>query len=153
MGEDVVSLSYERALSARARYRAAHRVDELPMPPHGSGEDTVTDAAVGTGANETDVRTDTALQWSKSIVPDRDLRAASVTIRVSRAECARLRERAAEAGLTISAYLRSCALEAEVLRAEVKKTLAEMKKTAETPSPVAQARKPWLGWIARSFKQ
>ncbi len=57
-----------------------------------------------------------------------------MTIRLSKAECARLRERAAEAGLTVSAYLRSCALEAEALRAEVKQALAELKAGAKPPS-------------------
>ncbi len=149
LGEDVASLSYERALRARARYRAAHRADGLPMPPDGSGTDAGTEAATGTDTAETNVRAEAAPEWSKSIAPDRDLRAASVTIRLSKIECARLRERAAEAGLTISAYLRSCALEAETLRAEVKRTLAELKTAAETPSPAAQARKPWFGWIGR----
>ena len=45
---------------------------------------------------------------------ERELRTASVTIRLSTAECARLHQRAAEAGLTVSAYLRSCMLEAEL---------------------------------------
>ena len=50
---------------------------------------------------------------------NRNLKSASITIRLSKAECAQLRRRAAEAGLTVSAYLRSCTFEAESLRAEV----------------------------------
>src|ERR1700677_3463737 len=50
---------------------------------------------------------------------------------LSRAECARLHQRAAEAGLTVSAYLRSCMVEAEALRAQVKQALAELKERAE----------------------
>ncbi len=54
-------------------------------------------------------------------------RTASITIRLSEAECAQLRQRAAESGLTVSAYLRSCTLEVESLRAQVKDTLAQLR--------------------------
>jgi predicted DNA binding CopG/RHH family protein len=57
----------------------------------------------------------------------RNLKSASITIRLSEAESAQLRKRAAEAGLTISAYLRSCTFEAESLRALVKDTLAQLR--------------------------
>jgi hypothetical protein len=46
-----------------------------------------------------------------------------------------LRQRAAEAGLTISAYLRSCAFEVETLRAQVKQTIAEMRHAEPAPQP------------------
>ena len=46
---------------------------------------------------------------------------------MSEVESAQLRQRAAEAGLTISAYLRSCTFEAESLRAQVKETLAQLR--------------------------
>jgi hypothetical protein len=77
-----------------------------------------------------------------SIATDRDLRSASVTIRMSKAECARLHRRAAEAGLTVSAYLRSCALEAESLRAEVKQTLAELKAASNGTSHPIGSKPP-----------
>jgi predicted DNA binding CopG/RHH family protein len=54
-------------------------------------------------------------------------RPASVTIRLSAAECAQLKQRAAEAGLTLSAYVRSCTFEAEALRAQVKQALGELR--------------------------
>jgi hypothetical protein len=57
----------------------------------------------------------------------RDLKCASITIRLSEAECAQLRQRAAEAGLTVSAYLRSCTFEAESLRALVRETMAQLR--------------------------
>ena len=60
-------------------------------------------------------------------------RTASITIRLSEAECAQLRQRAAESGLTVSAYLRSCTLEVESLRAQVKDTLAQLR----APKPTA----------------
>ena len=62
-----------------------------------------------------------------AVALDRDLRSASVTIRLSKAESAKLHQRAGESGLTVSAYLRACALEAETLRAQVKQALAELK--------------------------
>lgn len=61
----------------------------------------------------------------------RRLKTASITIRLSEPECAQVRERAAEAGLTVSAYLRSCALEVESLRSRVKETLAQLRTSPE----------------------
>ncbi len=52
-------------------------------------------------------------------------RKASVTIRMTHAESEQLHERASAAGLTTSAYLRSCVFEAEALRTQVKEALAE----------------------------
>jgi hypothetical protein len=51
-------------------------------------------------------------------------RAASLSIRVSAKEQALIKARAAEAGLTVSAYLRQCALEVELLRAQLQQALA-----------------------------
>lgn len=67
----------------------------------------------------------------------RNLKAASVTIRLSKEECEQLHRRAAEAGLTVSAYLRSCTFEAESLRAMVKDTLAELRSVKNERQPVA----------------
>ncbi len=125
-GEDVATLSYEQALRTHARYRALDRdarVDGLPAPQDGvgSGADAAIDSAAADGEST----------WQPAAAQDRVLRSASVTIRLSKAECARLHRRAAEAGLTVSAYLRSCALEAETLRAQVKQALAEIKAGAE----------------------
>ena len=135
LGEDVATLSYERALRTHARYRPADRrvdresdrFDELPAPPVGAGVDDGAVAAIGTNAADAADTASAATPLPTGVATDRDLRSASVTIRMNKAECARLRERAAEAGLTVSAYLRSCALEAEALRAEVKQALAELK--------------------------
>ncbi len=131
LGEDVVSLSYEQALRARARYRSAYRSDGSPMPQRGLGLDAGADAAVE------GVAADAVPAWRPEAAPERDLRSASVTVRLSKAECERLHRRAAEAGLTVSAYLRSCALEAETLRSQVKQALAELKAGSE---PLRQAQ-------------
>jgi hypothetical protein len=96
---------------------------------------------------------------------------------MSKAECARLHRRAAEAGLTVSAYLRSCVLEADALRAQVKQALAELKAGSNgtvvskgTSHPSGKAAPPtrdpgseqankemawrkFFGWIARLTKR
>jgi hypothetical protein len=73
----------------------------------------------------------------------RDLKRTSITVRLTEAECAQLRARAAESGLTISAYLRSCTVEIESLRAQVKVALAEMKSAAARENrPVALRPSP-----------
>ena len=150
LGEDVVTLSYERALNAHARYRPADSSDwSVPQPRQ-------TEAA---GAQEAAARP--ATQVDEGLTPlagdlpqvanDRDLRSVSVTIRLSKGECTRLHRRAAEAGVTISAYMRSCTFEAEALRAQVKEALAELKAAASKEKPVAPAkeRRSWFGWLAR----
>ena len=113
LGDDVVTLSYEHALRAHARYQPADRRDWLPR---------------------TAARVDESLATQPDRVSqdafDGDLRTASVTVRLSKAECASLHRRAAEAGLTVSAYLRSCTIEAEALRAQVKEALADLRSTA-----------------------
>jgi hypothetical protein len=57
---------------------------------------------------------------------------------MSTAECAQLRQCAAEAGLTVSAYLRSCTFEVEALRAQVKDALAEL-RSAPTPAQTPES--------------
>jgi hypothetical protein len=59
--------------------------------------------------------------------PEPSKRSASVTLRLSRAECMQLKQRAAEAGLTVSAYIRSCTFEAEALRAQVKQAVQQLR--------------------------
>jgi hypothetical protein len=74
-----------------------------------------------------DAAPESATDRDKPFGLDRNLKSASITIRLSQAECVQLRRRAAEAGLTVSAYLRSCTFETEALRALVKDTLAKMR--------------------------
>jgi len=75
-------------------------------------------------------------------------RATIVTLRLSHAESAQLHERAAEAGLTVSAYLRSCVFEAEALRAQVREALAQFRSAASqdlkvTPAPAQPPSPTW----------
>ena len=123
LGEDVATLSYERALRAHARYKPANRPDWLSMraKQNDPGGRLESRALVRKEAGDALATQDVSL--------DRHLRTSSVTIRLNNAECARVHQLAAEAGLTVSAYLRSCTFEAEALRAQVKAALVELKET------------------------
>ena len=57
-----------------------------------------------------------------------------VSIRLSALESEQLRERAAESGISVSAYMRSCVLEAEHLRSQVKQALAELRTLHPLPT-------------------
>ncbi len=124
LAEDVATLSYEKALWAHARYRAPELSDEsLAQPVAGAGSRNV-------AAERDACRTTAGVGVDPGIeagAEDRNLKCASITIRMSKAECEQLRKRAAEAGLTVSAYLRSCTFEAEQLRALVKDTLVQLR--------------------------
>jgi hypothetical protein len=63
-----------------------------------------------------------------------------VSIRLNAVESQQLRQRAAESGISVSAYMRSCVLEAEHLRAQVKQALAELRAS----HPLATASAPRL---------
>lgn len=83
-------------------------------------------------------------------------KAASVTVRFSALEATQLRLRAAEAGLTVSAYLRSCAFEIESLRAQVKSALAEIRLAPVAPQATQDEhqpvrRTPWLQLVTKLF--
>jgi hypothetical protein len=115
--------------------------------------------AQGTDASQASVINDLdGARWNGTIAGEggastyRSLRKASVTIRLSDAESKRLRQRATEAGLTVSAYVRSCALEVDALRVQVKQALAEIRTTADKVSATAPARRPWLEWMGRIRK-
>ena len=84
-------------------------------------------------------------------------RAIIVTLRLSHAESAKLHERAAEAGLTVSAYIRSCVFEVEALRTQVREALAQLRSAAcheqqDKRDPVAPASPTWRSRLFRSGK-
>ena len=153
LGDDVVTLSYENALRAHSRYRTGIRGgwgSEAGLEPGDAGK--LPAAAV----KERETFTPAAGVSAKPATNDRDLRSASVTVRLSAAESERLRVRAAETGLTVSAYLRSCTFEVEALRAQVKNALAELKATAQKEqAPLAEHRGLWglLGWFASLLRR
>jgi len=157
--DDVATLSYERALRAHARYRSDHPSDRSLTQPFDPGPIYSDEAFSDDASPAAPAVTQQAIASSSALAEpwaihgpatalDRNLKSASITIRLSKAECAQLHKRAAEAGLTVSAYLRSCTFEAESLRALVKDTLAQLrpdpkrKQTASTP-------RSWLGWLLR----
>ncbi len=116
--DDIATFSYEPALRAQTQYGsdpvAAGPVTALPAAPRplqGDGESHEPPAP-------------------KFQPAEKPLKKASITIRLSESECAQIRQRAAEAGLTVSAYLRSCTLEVESLRTQVKDALAHLRNTA-----------------------
>ncbi len=157
---DVVTLSYEHALRDHARYKPSNpggwpfvqaappRVGET-VEQRGPVWDARMEVASATPAWKAGEPAPTTPSLSTGGGQSR--KCASVTIRMSEAERAQLHQRAAEAGLTVSAYLRSCTFEAEALRDEVKETLARLRATtsAEKPSTPASTRRSRLGWFVR----
>ncbi|HUB53367.1 MAG TPA: hypothetical protein VL986_14525 [Terracidiphilus sp.] len=122
--DDVLTLSYESALKAHSRYRPAAEPSPEPKPvaPVQNAVSTQ-EHSCGAGAR--------ALNQSPNLPGD--LKTASITIRMSHSECAQLKQRAAEAGMTVSAYMRSCTFEAETLRGQVKEALAQLRAAATPP--------------------
>jgi predicted DNA binding CopG/RHH family protein len=108
LAEDVTSISYEQALRSHAR-AGTRNVENLPPSMESENAQTEPEAKAP------------------------QLKKASITIRLSEPECAQLRRRASEAGMTVSAYMRSCTFEVESLRAQVKQTLAEIRSRAPNP--------------------
>ena len=135
LADDVATISYENALKTQARQTSAPpteaRTSEESVgkgvmqgldPRHASGNDWGPDAS-----SDAPVKRAAVSAPVPRPLPEQGLKSASITIRMSEAECAQLRQRAAEAGLTVSAYLRSCAFEMESLRAQVKETVAQLR--------------------------
>jgi predicted DNA binding CopG/RHH family protein len=155
LADDVATLSYEQALRTHVRYKPSapnHGIASHPTGAKTCGacgarrDNPATESGVESNAHET--------EWDDA--PDTDARlhaarnadakkCASITIRMSKSECEQLKRRAAEAGLTISAYLRSCTFEADALRAEVKKTLADLRKPAAIEK--SEPRHTCLEWL------
>jgi hypothetical protein len=141
LADDIATLSYEHALRAHARYRAADPSDSWPAQETGP--------APGHEADAPHPAAEAAPSQIRFTAQDRNLKLASITIRLSKSECAQLHQRAAEAGLTVSAYLRSCTFEAESLRALVKDTMAQLQSAtaAQKQAVPARARRSWCnGW-------
>lgn len=176
--DDVVSLSYERALRAHSRYRSPEApsdqfliqpvnaeslriyeaipgealTDEVPSADLISlDEERAAQMAFENLANVSRPRVAVGGLHCASVAPDRNLKSASITIRLSVAECLQLRQRAGEAGLTVSAYLRSCTFEAESLRALVKDTLARLRSetAAEKQAASPPGRRTFREWLSR----
>jgi predicted DNA binding CopG/RHH family protein len=162
LADDVATLSYEHALRTHARYESAAPGDWAFAQPTGSGTNK-RESAPGDDSDDA-TRTETlwpAPGWQEnaesesartfSTTLEQSKKCASITIRLSKAECDQLRQRAAQAGLTVSAYLRSCTFEAETLRAQVRDVLAELRTVtspAKQRAPVV-TRRTWFEWFLR----
>ena len=162
LAEDVATLSYEHALRAHARYKPGDPGDPAMMTAGGPGAMQTKEAPGGDRANIANTPPLWAAPgWNEDAEPqiahdsftliEGNKKCASITIRLSKTECDQLRKRAAQAGLTVSAYLRSCTFEAEALRAQVKDVLAELRQSApvEEARSAAVARRSWREWIMR----
>jgi hypothetical protein len=166
LADDVATLSYERALRNHSRYKSAdtggwaptRAADSKPCRTCGVFPPIATSAAQSATLSAEPAWSEDAEPQSAQVVSttlDQSRKCASVTIRLSKAECEQLRRRAAEAGLTVSAYLRSCTFEAEALRAQVKEVLAELRKTpaTEKQSTKVAIRHSWFEWLRRRVPQ
>jgi hypothetical protein len=90
------------------------------------------------------------------------LRREIVSLRLTEDEFVRLKDRASESGISVSAYMRSCILDADQLRAQVKQALSEMRALSARPEPIrvqalapppnfsSRGRGDWLRLLARS---
>lgn len=150
--DDIATLSYERALRAHVRYRPS---DATPCD---AADNSFRESSGYTGESAAPPSPQTHAEVAPEAAPnhlpalERNLKSTSITVRMSRAECEQLRERAADAGLTVSAYLRSCTFEAESLRAQVKEALAQLRsgETDAKPSDPTPARRSWFHWPSRA---
>jgi hypothetical protein len=168
LADDVATLSYERALRTHARYRAPDLSDASFAPPVETVQPSALEATPAPVEAEAATARPAAARFAADRAPepgacaiaaeeaaeDRNLKSASITIRLSKAECKQLRKRAAEAGVTVSSYLRSCTFEAEALRAMVKDTLAQLRSEPARPAAVdagrdrsSRVRSSWWRWL------
>jgi hypothetical protein len=153
LADDIATLSYEHALKTHARYH--------PIPDHATSPETqplqpafpgslplfapgpAVDDLVSQDLASEDRSSGPAAQPMHASALSADgarRKSASVTVRLTAAEDEQLRQRAVEAGLTISAYLRSCAFEVETLRAQVKQTIADMRHAEPAPQPAPERK-------------
>jgi hypothetical protein len=171
LADDVAILSYESALKSHTRYRPTDQsLTQSANPEPFCYEEASSDLPVATrqlvaphtaslgaiprqeprATPAPDPSSEPSLYRAAAF--ERNLKDASITIRMSKAECAQLHRRAAEAGLTVSAYLRSCTFEAESLRAMVKDTLARLRSVTTQAKP-AHSAPSRIGritrWLAR----
>ena len=157
LADDVAILSYENALKAHARYRPSQasqvlKVSDRSLTQSADPEPFCYEEASSNAAafapypqaqpilaqpipvRDPRATADHEPSFLRTAPLDRNLKEASITIRMSKAECAQLHRRAAEAGLSVSAYLRSCTFEAESLRAMVKDTMAQLRAVTSQPN-------------------
>ncbi len=157
LADDVATLSYERALRTHARYNSADsaagaftaNAEARPAASHPAPQAAAPSSKHFSKPQPVSPSGAAIPETSHGQAPasDRTLKSASITIRLSQDECDQVRQRAAEAGLTVSAYLRSCTLEVEALRMQVKEALTQFRSAAsaaEAPAAGGHAGPRWL---------
>lgn len=78
-------------------------------------------------------------------------RQVAISIRLAPSERALIKTRAAESGITASAYIRQCALEVEQLRAQVRAAVAAMDRGGPAPSLAPVSSPGFFARMARRF--
>jgi hypothetical protein len=88
---------------------------------------------------------------SAAVNPDKSV---WLTLRVTTSEQSLIQARAAEAELSVSAYLRQCAFEVETLREQVQRALLDMRPSvAALPTPQAESAPPALPGVFTGLAQ
>jgi hypothetical protein len=165
LADDVATLSYESALKAHARYHPSQVSDQPLLQPADAEPFSYEDASAVAAQPAAPFIASPQPEATPEQMPGflrtaplaRNLKDSSITIRMSKAECEQLHRRAAEAGMTVSAYLRSCTFEAESLRKMVKDALAQVRSATAPPKPVYTASplrarfRKLAAWLARLF--
>ena len=148
--DDITTLSYEHALRAHVRYRSTVK----PLAESAEQEQKNLEDQIPATFPQPEIGRAAVPEVQKARPArspfERNLKSASITIRLSKVECEQLHRRAADAGLTVSAYLRSCTFEAESLRAMVRDTLAELRlaKVQNKPSVPESVRRSGIRSLA-----
>lgn len=171
--EEIIPLSYEQALKKHARRHSAtpttDRIDRvaslLAENLAERREQTLAESMNSLTGMPADYSSATEIDWNIQDLQQEaqplqtaasaplgvpETKAVSVTLRMNRQEASQVRQRAADAGLTVSAYIRSCVCEAEVLRAQVKSALQEMRQASEQKMirTLPHTNRPWWNRLA-----
>jgi len=113
LADDVATISYEEKLRVHRPGRAFESAtEELPKNPPNSAVPPASNCALPS---------------------ENKRKTASITLRLTQSEQNQLHERAAAAKLSVSAYIRSCVFEAELLRTQVKEALSQIRAAADKP--------------------
>lgn len=155
LAEDVATISYEQALRTHARARPADQA-ALPAGPPAPSQETgmpprkpPVSVRISEWTPEAEDAAETRAPEAAASPLEGSRKRSSVTIRLTRTERDQLHARAEEAGMTISAYLRSCVFEAEALRAQVKEALSEMRAGQGGGGQAVQEAAGAPGWRER----
>lgn len=153
LADDVATLTYEGAL------RSHRRTQSQGSPPLGTKADTLRAADTQIPDSPARKKATRGQLGTPAVTAPAERKCASITVRMSPEECAQLRDRASEAGMTVSAYLRSCAFEIESLRAQVKQAVAELRESRAggegqappLPAPVKRSshERVRCGWLRK----